>query len=212
MERSGNLIIISAPSGSGKTTVVHGVLAEVDRLTFSISYTTREARVGEQHGRDYYFVDEATFRNMQEEGEFLEWAVVHGQLKGTSRSLVMAEQAKGLDVVLEIDVQGAMQIKAIDPRAILIYLMPPSFEAMERRLRLRNTDRPEEIRRRLLRARDEIRFCGQYDYVVINDALRTAVEEVKQIILSNRCRVANNMSEIQKIIQTFEEIQDVQTP
>ena len=209
MERKGNLIIISAPSGSGKTTVVHGVLVEVEGLTFSVSYTTREPRVSEVHGRDYFFVDSATFRNMQAEGEFLEWAVVHGQLKGTSRSLVEAEQAKGLDVMLEIDVQGALQVKAIIPRAILIYLLPPSYESMERRLRLRNTDREDEIRRRLVRARDEIRFCEQYDYVVINDDLRLAVDEVKRIVLSSRCRVANNLSTIRKISRTFEEIRDV---
>ncbi|RUM88612.1 MAG: guanylate kinase, partial [Thermovibrio sp.] len=153
----GLLIVISAPSGTGKTTLVHMLLKEFPDLEFSVSYTTRPPRPGEVDGRDYHFVDRKTFERMIEEGDFLEWAEVYGNLYGTSRTQVLKALNEGKDVILDIDTQGALQVKKNFPEAVLIFILPPSLKELERRLRNRGTDDEETIERRLKTAREEIR-------------------------------------------------------
>src|ERR1051326_8801012 len=152
----GNLYIVSAPSGSGKTTLLQNLLRTFNELRFSVSYTTRSPRVGEQHGVDYFFVDRPAFLGMVERGEFLEWAEYYSQLYGTARSFVEKQLFDGSDVILDIDVQGARQVKAKVPAATAIFILPPSFAELERRLRARMQESDEAIRRRLEIAKGEI--------------------------------------------------------
>lgn len=205
MSETGTLFIISAPSGSGKTSIVQHLLGTVEGLEFSVSYTTRAPRAGEVHGRDYFFVDEPTFRRMIAADEFYEWAVVYNDLKGTSRAFIDERLARGADVLLDIDVQGAMQIKAINPRAILVFILPPSFPVLAERLRRRGLDDEAEVQRRLAKARDEIRRYEEYHYVVVNEDLAASVETVRAIIRAERQRTAANRNRIGTIIQTFGE-------
>ncbi|HNR39129.1 MAG TPA: guanylate kinase [Acidobacteriota bacterium] len=205
MSETGTLFIISAPSGSGKTSIVQHLLGTVAGLEFSVSYTTRGPRAGEVHGRDYFFVDEPTFRRMIAADEFYEWAVVYNDLKGTSRAFIDERLARGADVLLDIDVQGAMQIKAINPKAILVFILPPSFPVLAERLRRRGLDDEAEVQRRLAKARDEIRRYEEYHYVVVNEDLAASVETVRAIIRAERQRTAANRNRIGTIIQTFGE-------
>lgn len=205
MSETGTLFIISAPSGSGKTSIVQHLLGTVEGLEFSVSYTTRAPRAGEVHGRDYFFVDEPTFRRMIAADEFYEWAVVYNDLKGTSRAFIDERLARGADVLLDIDVQGAMQIKAINPKAILVFILPPSFPVLAERLRRRGLDDEAEVQRRLAKARDEIRRYEEYHYVVVNEDLAASVETVQAIIRAERQRTAANRNRIGIIIQTFGE-------
>ena len=205
MSETGTLFIISAPSGSGKTSIVQHLLGTVEGLEFSVSYTTRAPRAGEVHGRDYFFVDEPTFRRMIAADEFYEWAVVYNDLKGTSRAFIDERLARGADVLLDIDVQGAMQIKAINPKAILVFILPPSFPVLAERLRRRGLDDEAEVQRRLAKARDEIRRYEEYHYVVVNEDLAASVETVRAIIRAERQRTAANRNRIGTIIQTFGE-------
>jgi guanylate kinase len=205
-QRTGNLVVISAPSGSGKTTLVHRVLKELDDTIFSVSYTTRPPRPGELHGRDYFFVDEATFRNMLDEGEFYEWATYLGYLYGTSRTFAESETAAGRDVLLEIEVQGGMQVKAANPDALLVFVLPPSARVQEQRLRARGAGGDDDIRRRLRQAREEIRCVAEYQYAVVNEDVEAAVREIVTIIRAARCRTVNNRSRIREIVQTFDEV------
>ncbi|NLI47912.1 MAG: guanylate kinase [Acidobacteria bacterium] len=205
MSETGTLFIISAPSGSGKTSIVQHLLGTVEGLEFSVSYTTRAPRAGEVHGRDYFFVDEPTFRRMIAEDEFYEWAVVYNDLKGTSRAFIDERLARGADVLLDIDVQGAMQIKAINPKAVLVFILPPSFPVLAERLRRRGLDDEAEVQRRLAKARDEIRRYEEYHYVVVNEDLAVSVETVRAIIRAERQRTAVNRNRIGTIIQTFGE-------
>jgi guanylate kinase len=186
---SGNLVIISAPSGTGKTTILKQLFAEVSGMTFSVSHTTRAPRAGERDGRDYYFVDQETFRRMRDEHAFLEWAEVHGNFYGTSRSEVDRHLRQGLDVILDIDVQGARQVREAAGRACFsIFIVPPSWEEQESRLRGRGTDAPETIRLRLQNARIEMRDAGLYDFLIVNDTVDRAVEALRSIIIAERCR------------------------
>src|ERR1051326_1538585 len=171
----GNLYIVSAPSGSGKTTLLQNLLRTFNELRFSVSYTTRSPRVGEQNGIDYHFVDRPTFLGMVERGEFLEWAEYYGQLYGTARSAVESQLENGIDVILDIDVQGARQVKAKFSHAIAIFVLPPSFAELERRLRSRMQESDEDVRRRLEIAKGEIFFYRDYDYIVINDILENSI-------------------------------------
>jgi guanylate kinase len=178
----GTLFVLSAPSGAGKTTLVRALLARDPALRFSISFTTRPARVGEQDGRDYHFVDEARFRAMADAGEFLEHATVFGNSYGTSRALVEALLATGANVLLEIDWQGARQIRANAPDCRSVFIMPPSVAELERRLRRRATDSDEVIRRRLSQALDDMAHWREFDFVVVNGDLRTATDGLVDII------------------------------
>jgi guanylate kinase len=185
----GLLLVLSAPSGAGKTTMAHRLIAEKPDSIFSISYTTRKPRGREQDGVDYHFVDEETFQQKIERGEFVEWAEVHGHFYGSPKSVVdEARTRKGI-AVFDIDVQGGLSIKRKYPDTVLAFVLPPSMEELERRLRDRKTDSDETIRRRMLGARSEIeRGIGSYDYIIVNDDLERAYQELRSIVVSERCR------------------------
>lgn len=183
---SGNLFIVTAPSGAGKTTLVRGLLAEDPRVHLSISYTTRAPRDGEVDGRDYHFVDPATFRLMRERGDFLEWAEVHGNFYGSSRVWLQSQMDAGRDILLEIDWQGARQVRAVFPGAIGIFILPPSLSELENRLNGRGKDSPEVIARRLAAAKEEMSHAGEFSYVIINNELHEALADLCAIVRAAR--------------------------
>jgi guanylate kinase len=182
------VIVISGPSGAGKSTLVEQLLQHESELRFSVSATTRERRPGEQDGREYHFLSEAEFRDRIAADAFLEHAEVHGARYGTLRSEVEAGLAAGQSVLLDVDVQGGIQIKRREPAAVLIFVLPPSMRALEERLRSRKTDSEATIQRRLRRAPDEIRALREYDYVVVNGALEAALRELQAILTAERLR------------------------
>lgn len=186
---SGNLYVVAAPSGAGKTTLVRRLLADTPNLCLSISYTTRAPRPGEENGREYHFVDVETFRAMIARGDFLEWAEVHGNFYGTSKTWISGRMAEGSDVLLEIDWQGAQQVRAIFPQAIGIFILPPSLEELERRLTGRGTDSAEVIARRMAAAQAEMRHVGEFDYAIINDILERALDDLRAILRASRLRL-----------------------
>lgn len=190
--RKGQIFVLSGPSGAGKGTVRKRLFQEIPMLKYSISCTTRQPRPGEVDGVDYRFIDETRFRAFIREEAFLEWADVHGHLYGTLCSDVERECSAGYDIVLEIDVQGAMQVRKKCTRCILIFLSPPSLEALEQRLRLRGTESEENVRIRLRNANDEMNLASGYDYLVINDSVEDAVHRIREIILSERNRYASS--------------------
>ena len=182
------LIVIAAPSGGGKSTVLARVFAEIPGLLFSISHTTREPRKGEQNGREYFFVDRATFQALVSSGAFLERAEVHGNLYGTSRSELERARNLSRDLVLDIDVQGAEQVVRACPSALTIFLRPPSLEVLRARLRGRGTDSAEALEVRIRNAEAELARSSEFSHVVVNDDLDTAVKTVKGIIEAERAR------------------------
>jgi guanylate kinase len=185
----GLLLILSAPSGAGKTTLAHRLLKELPNAIFSVSCTTRRPRGKEQDGVDYHFLDVATFQQKIERGEFVEWAEVHGHFYGSPQSVVEEARARRGIAVFDIDVQGGQAIKRKHPDAILIFVLPPSMEELERRLRDRKTDSDETIRRRMLAARSEIeRGIASYDYIVVNDDFERAYQELHSVVVAERCR------------------------
>jgi guanylate kinase len=186
---SGHLYIVAAPSGAGKTTLVRLLLENDPGIRLSISYTTRAPRPGEQDGREYNFVDLAAFRAMVERGEFLEWAEVHGNCYGTSRPWIEREMAAGRDVLLEIDWQGAQQVRKLFPQAIGIFVLPPSMAELERRLTGRGTDSAEVIARRLAAAQEEMRHVPEFEYVIINDELQRALSDLLSVVRASRLRL-----------------------
>lgn len=184
----GALFVVSAPSGAGKTTLVEQLVARVPGLVMSRSYTSRPIRPGERDGVDYNFVSRSEFEAMVSRGEFLEWADVFGDLKGTRAADTEELLAAGRDVVLVIDVQGARQVRERGLPATSVFVLPPSFAVLERRLRGRSQDSEAAIRRRLATAREEVAAWVEYDYVVVNDALDTCVERLRHIVLAARAR------------------------
>jgi guanylate kinase len=190
MEYPGNLFVVAAPSGAGKSSLVKSLLELDSHLVVSISHTTRKPRGQEQDGREYHFVDDATFRRMVDAGEFFEWAEVHGNLYGTSKAGVQAMVASGQDVVLEIDWQGALQIKRLFPNAVLIFILPPTFEELAQRLNRRGEDQPEVIEQRLANARHEVAQARHFDFVIINGLFETAVFDLKTVVHSQRLKYA----------------------
>ena len=186
---SGLLFIVAAPSGAGKTTLVRQLLSSVGGIGLSISYTTRAPRAGEENGREYHFTDPDRFRSMIEADDFLEWAEVHGNYYGTSKRWIEAERAAGRDVLLEIDWQGAQQVRRIFPDAIGIFILPPSMEALTQRLQGRGTDSPEVIARRLAAAREEMSHVGEFGYVIINDDLQTALTDFVSVVRAARLQL-----------------------
>ena len=190
MRNSASLYVIAAPSGAGKTTLVKALVARNPALRFSISYTTRPKRKTEQHGRDYFFVDKARFGQLKSEGELLESAEVFDHHYGTSRSQVERHLANGDDVILEIDWQGAEQVRESMPDCITIFVLPPSTEELERRLRGRKTDSDEVIARRLRQAMDDMSHWSDFDYVIINDDLDEAVAALEGVLAgtADACR------------------------
>lgn len=185
---SGKLFVVTAPSGAGKTSLINALLKDDPRLKLSISYTTRPPRPGEANGREYHFVDDATFLAMRERGDFLESAQVHGYRYGTSKQVIGEALARGEDLVLEIDWQGARQVRALYPECVGIFIHPPSIEELERRMRLRGQDAEAVIRRRLQNARDELAHAGEFEYAIINKDFETARSELAEIIRKERTR------------------------
>ncbi|MBI3753093.1 MAG: guanylate kinase, partial [Deltaproteobacteria bacterium] len=204
MVQSGILFIVSAPSGAGKTTLCRKAVEYFHDLRHSISYTTRLPRNGETDGVDYHFISKATFQQMIERGKFLEWAEVHGNRYGTSYEDIQSLLANGLDIILDIDVQGARQVKKqlsvnSEQSAVFIFILPPSLEACEERIRNRGKDSYETIVSRLENARNEIKELVWYEYVIINDKLENAFERLKSIIVAERNKRARMMGEVKRI-------------
>jgi guanylate kinase len=188
MKRRGVLFVVSAPSGAGKTTLCKELAARVPSLKHSISYTTRSPRPGEVHGREYFFVDARYFQSLVERNEFAEWAQVYGQRYGTPRAPLIELMDEGIDVLLEIDVQGARQIKKTFEDAVYVYIFPPSIDALRLRLEQRAGDSTEEIQRRLQKVREEMWSYREYDYIVKNDDMTKAIKELEAIVLSERIK------------------------
>jgi guanylate kinase len=185
----GILLVLSAPSGCGKTTLLRQVMAELPGLSFSVSHTTRQPRPGEVNGHDYHFVSPEQFKVIrdQQPSGFLEWAEVHGNLYGTSRQEVESRLAAGTDVILDIDVQGAEQVRH-NAQPVTVFIAPPSLAELEQRLRGRGTESPESLRIRLANAEKEMQAAPAYTYLIINDQLNQAVLELKSVIIAERCR------------------------
>jgi len=191
----GNLFIISAPSGTGKTTILRKIIAAMEKVVFSVSHTTRSPRAGEKEGVDYFFVAKDIFETMQQQGLFLEWAEVHGNLYGTSSGAVQAAAEQGLDIILDIDVQGARQVKEkLGYKGIFIFIAPPSLKELKRRLTGRSTETEAIIAKRLANAKEEVKSIGNYDYVIINETVDQAVEILKSIIIAERSRKRRSLS------------------
>lgn len=200
---NGNLIIVSAPSGAGKTTLVSESLKRDSLVRSSISFTSRPPRAGEEQGVHYHFVSRAEFEAMIARGEFLEWAEVHGNLYGTSRRIVEDFLARGFDVILTIDIQGAAQARKVFPDAVSVFIMPPSLNALVERLENRGTDTADDLQLRLSNALHEIEQYVNFDYVVINEVLERAINELAAIIVAERCRVKRRGRVAEQILQTF---------
>lgn len=203
--RRGLLFVVSAPSGTGKTTVVERLVQIVPDLSLSRSYTSRPARHGEADGVDYNFVTRARFEEMVAADDFLEWASVFGNLYGTCASDVERALARGHDIVLVIDVQGARQVRTRYANTAGIFVLPPSFEVLEQRLRGRSKDQEEAMQRRLQTARNEVAAFAEYDYVVVNDELEACVERLRAIVLAERARLRSVHAEAEKIVASFTE-------
>jgi guanylate kinase len=185
---SGKLFVVTAPSGAGKTSLIEAVMREDPSLKISVSYTTRQPRKGEKNGVDYHFVDEPTFMGMKRRGEFLESAEVHGYHYGTAKQVIAEAMARGDDLILEIDWQGAAQVRRLHPGCIGIFILPPSVEELERRMRARGQDSDEVIRRRVQNAREELQHAGEFKYAIINKDFDTARQELADILRKERAK------------------------
>ena len=195
--------MVSAPSGAGKTTVVTRVLNELDGLRFSVSHTTRSPRPGEKDGVEYHFIDVAAFERLRDTGQLLEWALNYGHYYGTGVAELERARRDGVDLLLDLDVKGAAQVRNKIADAVTVFVLPPSYADLERRLRGRGQDDEASIRRRLDVAREELSFYHAYDYAVINDDLNSCVESMKTIIRAARFRVGRMGGRAQKILETF---------
>ncbi|SFL05197.1 guanylate kinase [Nitrosomonas aestuarii] len=198
--KTGCLFIISAPSGAGKTSLVKALLKKDSRISLSISYTSRPQRTGETNGCDYHFVDEEAFRRMQARGEFMESAEVYGNLYGTSQKWINDTIASGQDILLEIDCQGAKQVRRFFAHAIGIFILPPSNIVLEERLIARDQDTAEVIRKRLAAAREEVSHVNEFDYVIINDELEKAVNDIVSIVNAERLKREKQIIKYQALI------------
>ncbi|MEO6589433.1 MAG: guanylate kinase [Pyrinomonadaceae bacterium] len=201
---SGILFIISSPSGGGKGTLIKEILATTEKIGYSVSYTTRNMREGEFHGRDYFFVSVEQFNDLIEKGEFLEYAEVHGNFYGTSVNQVKTETEMGRDVILEIDIQGADSIKAKILEAVGVFILPPSFEVLKNRLIRRQTEGAEDLALRLKNAGVEVRHFKDFEYVVINDDKAVAASDLRAIITAERLKQVRQSAKIEAIINTFD--------
>jgi guanylate kinase len=202
VKKEGLLYIVSAPSGAGKTTLCKEIIDIFPNLRHSVSYTTRSARPGEVHGKDYFFVSREEFRRMVEAGEFAEWAEVHGNLYGTAIRTLEEYRRNGIDVILDIDCQGARQLKDRYQGGVYIFILPPGFQELRRRLTDRNSDSAETIERRIRVAALEIRESRWYDYIIVNDIFAVAVEELKSVLIAEKCRTGR----VQEAVAGFFEL------
>jgi guanylate kinase len=202
----GTLFVVSSPSGGGKGTLIRRVLDTVPNLSYSVSYTTRTPRNGEVHGREYFFVNRETFEAMVRADEFLEWALVHGNLYGTAKQQVTLETAAGTDIVLEVDVQGAASIRNLTLDTVSVFILPPSYEILRRRLIARGTDSPEQLALRMKNAPEELRQYSSFDYVIINDDIDRAAHQLASIIYSERARSERQAPVVQKVIENFKSV------
>jgi len=184
----GMIVVVSSPSGTGRTTIIERVLREDSRLRYSTSVTTRPQRPGEKEGKDYFFVSENEFKQRIERGEFVEWAEVHGFMYATPRAPLVETVQQGGVIILDIDIQGAMQVKEKFPHCVTIFVAPPSLESLEQRLRNRGTDSEELIKRKLQDALREMAKIPEYDYLIVNEDLDTAVRQLEAILEAERCR------------------------
>ncbi|MEK6732232.1 MAG: guanylate kinase [Candidatus Omnitrophota bacterium] len=191
-KKKGKLFIISAPSGSGKTTLCANLVESVDSLYRSISMTTRAPRPGEQDGMDYIFIEKPEFIKRQKRNEFLEWAKVFNEYYGTPKKHIMHMLKRGSDVLLSIDVQGAMKIKRLKLDAVYIFILPPSIEMLKERLINRSTDSKKAIQQRLAVSKKEISCSDKYDYIVVNNRLESALDSLRAVVVAERCRVKRN--------------------
>ncbi|WP_028307420.1 guanylate kinase [Desulfitibacter alkalitolerans] len=188
MNTPGLLIVISGPSGAGKGTLCNLIKKEFPNIYYSISATTRSSRQGERHGVDYLFMSREEFLELREANGFLEWAEVYGNFYGTPRSKVEENIAEGKDVILEIDIQGALHVKKQYPEGVFIFIVPPSIRELKRRIESRGQDSPEDISKRLKSAHTELAYVSEYDYVIVNDKIETAIAKLKSIITAEKCR------------------------
>lgn len=188
IQRRGMLIVVSAPSGAGKTSLSLEIRKQIPDLAYSVSYTTRSPRPGELDGRDFFFVDEPVFRQMVGRGEFAEWAWVHGNLYGTSAQYLEQALARGEDILLDIDTQGARQLRGRHPEGVYVFVVAPSMKELEQRLLERKSDAPQEIAKRLRRAREEIAAWREYDYLIVNQDLDEAAQQLAAIVMAERAR------------------------
>ena len=202
----GTLFVVSSPSGGGKGTLIRRVLDTVPNLSYSVSYTTRTPRNGEVNGREYFFVNRETFEAMVRANEFLEWASVHGNLYGTARQQVAFETAAGTDIVLEVDVQGAASIRNLTLDSVSVFILPPSYEILRRRLIARGTDSEEQLALRMKNAPEELRQYACFDYVIINDDVDRAVHQLASIIYSERARCERQDPIVQEVIENFKSV------
>lgn len=196
----GTLYIVAAPSGAGKSSIVNAVLARDPNICLSISFTSRAPRPGERHAEHYHFVSKDEFEAMVAAGDFFEHALVHGDWKGTARQSVEPQLAAGKDVLLEIDWQGARQVRAKVPDAVSVFILPPSREALEQRMRARGQDSEEVIRQRLEAAREEMSHYGEFDYVIVNETFAVAVEEACSILTASRLRKEQQVARHSRLI------------
>ncbi len=201
---SGSLFVISAPSGAGKTSLVQALLNINPQISLSVSYTTRAPRAGEVDGQAYHFVSREQFLEMAARGEFLESAEVYGNLYGTSQRWIGEETAKGRDVLLEIDWQGAQQVRKLFPHCITIFILPPSLEALEQRLNGRGKDSAEVIAKRLAAVREDVSHVAEFDYVIINDNLNEALRELNAVVLAARLRGSRQLARHQQLINQLQ--------
>jgi guanylate kinase len=199
----GILFVVSSPSGGGKGTLIQRVLKQVPYLSYSVSYTTRAPRNGEVEGREYFFVTPEKFQTMVADGEFLEWAHVHGKLYGTSRQQVSREVCEGRDIILEVDVQGAASVRELVTDSVSIFILPPSIEILRQRLIARGTDSQQELELRLRHAPEELKHYKTFDYVIINDEVERAAEQLSCIIEAERAGLARQKPQIRRILESF---------
>ena len=203
----GTLFVVSSPSGGGKGTIIRHVLDVVDNLSYSVSYTTRAPRQSEVDGREYFFVSRETFDDMVAAGEFLESACVHGYFYGTSKKQIIEQTAAGADIILEVDVQGAASVRKLLMDSVSVFILPPSYEVLRRRLIARGTDPPEELEVRLRNAPEELKQYSAFDYVIINDEIDRASAQLASIIYAERARCMRQEPLVREVISKFEAIQ-----
>jgi guanylate kinase len=203
LSHSGNVFVLSAPSGTGKSTLARQLVQQVPDLNFSVSFTTRQPRPGEVHGKDYFFVDDATFDAMVAQDGFVEWVRVYARRYGTGKAWIAEQLASGRDILLDIESQGARMVHAAIPDAVMVFLLPPSSQELSSRLRGRGDESEEQVRIRLDYARHELSQCDDYDYLVVNDTVDQAYRRLESIIIATRCRRERMGATAQRILDSF---------